>query len=117
VQRPACDGAVADIDWQHPEPLMSNQLATGVRKQVRGAGGTVLRRIQRLVVWSGLNPVLGTRTTYDLLGRELETADAGFFPVGHHPVSSNGVGYASGIYFYLVEVGDLSITQPNVLLK
>lgn len=61
-------------------------------------------------------------TVYDLLGKEVETLVNGTLPAGVHSYEWNAAGaedtpLASGLYFYRLTTGDLSLTRKMVLLK
>ena len=53
---------------------------------------------------------------YDLLGRETATLVDNDYAPGEYNVLFNGEGFASGIYFYRIQMGDFSQTRKMVLL-
>ncbi|MBS1516958.1 MAG: T9SS type A sorting domain-containing protein [Bacteroidetes bacterium] len=54
---------------------------------------------------------------YDVLGKELKTLVNGIFRTGHYKTEFNATGFPSGIYFYMIETGNSSITKSLILLK
>jgi len=54
---------------------------------------------------------------YDIMGRKLETLIDSPQEPGSHSVSWSSNESSSGIYFYRIDTGDISVTRPMVLLK
>ena len=54
---------------------------------------------------------------YDILGREVKTLVNGQELPGTHKVRFNGIGIASGVYFYRIQAGEFISTKKFVLLK
>jgi hypothetical protein len=54
---------------------------------------------------------------YDVLGKEVATIINEEKPAGTYEVSFNGEGFASGIYYYKLTVGNISETKKMILLK
>ena len=53
----------------------------------------------------------------DILGRKIETIDAGIKPAGKHQVLWNADDLSSGIYFYKIQAGDYGETKKMLLIK
>ncbi len=58
-----------------------------------------------------------TITVYDILGRRVEALVDEALPAGNHQVAWQADDYASGIYFYRMEVGDLTLSRKMLLIK
>ena len=63
-----------------------------------------------------------TLKIYNVLGQEIRTLveeekEPGYYTVTWDGVDSDGVGAASGIYFYRLKVGDFNATKRMVLMK
>jgi hypothetical protein len=54
---------------------------------------------------------------YDLLGREIENFVNKAQPAGRYSITWSAVGFPSGIYFYKIDAGDISMTKKMFLLK
>ncbi len=54
---------------------------------------------------------------YNLLGREVATLIAGVQEAGNYSAPFDGTGLASGVYFYRLQAGSVSITKKLVLMK
>jgi hypothetical protein len=54
---------------------------------------------------------------FDLAGREVTTLAKGFQTAGRYAIAWNGRDFASGIYFYRVNLGEQSFVNRMVLLK
>jgi hypothetical protein len=54
---------------------------------------------------------------YDILGRNLETIDKGTQDAGEYQIIWNAQDQPSGLYFYRIHAGDLTLTNKMVLLK
>ena len=64
-------------------------------------------------------PDLGfvTLKVYDVLGREVKTLVNEIKPAGRYKVEFDGSGFASGVYFYRLEVNKFVQTKRMVLVK
>lgn len=58
-----------------------------------------------------------TLSVYDILGRKVETINAGRQSGGQHSIFWNAKDVSSGIYFYKIQAGDFSETRRCLLLK
>jgi hypothetical protein len=56
-------------------------------------------------------------TVFDLAGREVATLAKGFQTAGRYAIAWNGSDFASGIYFYRVNLGEQYFVNRMVLLK
>lgn len=56
-------------------------------------------------------------TVYDLLGREVAVLVNEVKPAGLHAVTLDATRYASGIYFYRLEAGNVTFTRKMTLIK
>ncbi len=56
-------------------------------------------------------------SVFDVKGRLLDHLVSGVRPTGEHVVQWDARGYASGIYFYRLQVGDFVKTRKMILLK
>ena len=54
---------------------------------------------------------------YDVLGREVSVLVNERQEAGIHEVNFDGSGFAAGVYFYRLQVGDFSQTKKLVLLN
>jgi hypothetical protein len=54
---------------------------------------------------------------YDILGREIANLVNEFQKSGTYKANWNAAGFSSGIYFYTLSAGELSITNKTILLK
>lgn len=54
---------------------------------------------------------------YDLSGREVASLINGFRQAGRHELTFNGAAYASGIYIYRLQAGDVMIHGKMMLMK
>ncbi|MCE1189989.1 MAG: T9SS type A sorting domain-containing protein [Ignavibacteria bacterium] len=54
---------------------------------------------------------------YNIMGQEVETLISGVQKPGTMKVTFNGYGMASGVYFYRLEAGNVSITRKMMLMK
>jgi hypothetical protein len=54
---------------------------------------------------------------YNLLGEEVATLFNGVQQAGNHTVVFDATGYPSGVYFYRLQAGNVSITKKLVLMK
>ena len=54
---------------------------------------------------------------YNLLGKEVASLIDKPQPAGIHSVSFDGSRFASGVYFYKLQAGDLCITKKMLLVK
>jgi hypothetical protein len=54
---------------------------------------------------------------YDITGREISKLVNGFYTAGSHQVIFNAERLSSGIYFYVLKSGDISISKKMILLK
>ncbi len=54
---------------------------------------------------------------YNVLGEKVETLLKGFQPQGDHIVAFDASRLPSGVYFYTIRFGDISVTKKMVLLK
>ena len=54
---------------------------------------------------------------YDILGRQVETADMGSLSAGQHVYEFNGMGKASGVYFYRLVTEQFIDTKKMLLVK
>jgi hypothetical protein len=54
---------------------------------------------------------------YNLLGREVATLIAGVQEAGNYSAPFDGTGLASGVYFYRLQAGSVSITKKLVFMK
>ncbi|HTY60388.1 MAG TPA: T9SS type A sorting domain-containing protein [Bacteroidota bacterium] len=43
---------------------------------------------------------------YDVLGQKVASLASGYYPAGHHSVTWNGTGCATGVYFYRLQAGN-----------
>ncbi|MCE5250917.1 M4 family metallopeptidase [bacterium] len=62
-------------------------------------------------------PGLVSLTVYDLLGQNVATLVNGYSPAGSFTATFDGRGLASGIYLYLLKIGDYSMTKKMTLVK
>ena len=62
-------------------------------------------------------PTLVKITIYDLLGKQLSVIMEENKNAGHHNVTFNSDGLASGVYFYEIEAGDYIEAKKMVILK
>ncbi|MDZ7314739.1 MAG: glycosyl hydrolase family 18 protein [candidate division KSB1 bacterium] len=53
----------------------------------------------------------------DAAGRRLETLVHGFLPAGSHASTFNGVGFASGVYYAVLQTPSFSTVRPFTLIK
>ena len=58
-----------------------------------------------------------TLKVYDVLGKEIATLVNEEKLNGNYEVEFNGIGLASGIYYYRITVGNFSQTKKMILLK
>lgn len=58
-----------------------------------------------------------TLIVYDLLGKKVATLINGEYESGFHSVLFNSNGLASGIYFYTLTIGNISLTKSMILMK
>ncbi len=58
-----------------------------------------------------------TLSVYDVRGRLVERLVAEVRPTGEHVVEWNAEGFATGIYFYRLQVGNFMETRKMILLK
>ncbi len=58
-----------------------------------------------------------TLSVYDVSGRLVDRLVSDTRPAGQHLVEWDASGFASGIYFYRMVVGDFSETRKMILLK
>ena len=58
-----------------------------------------------------------TLKVYDVLGNEVRTLVSNKQPAGSYEISFDGEGLSSGIYFYNLSAGGLSVTKMMTLLK
>jgi hypothetical protein len=58
-----------------------------------------------------------TLKVYNVLGQEVATLVSGVQPAGKHSVTFDGSRLASGVYFYRLQAGNVSITRKLLLLK
>jgi hypothetical protein len=56
-------------------------------------------------------------SVYDVTGRLIDQLVSGMQPAGEHVVEWNAKGLSSGIYFYRIQIGNLSETRKLILLK
>jgi len=54
---------------------------------------------------------------FDILGREVATLVNGFMKAGTHDVVFDASNYSSGVYFYKLVAGDVTITKKMLLVK
>ncbi|HQT90752.1 MAG TPA: T9SS type A sorting domain-containing protein, partial [Candidatus Kryptobacter bacterium] len=54
---------------------------------------------------------------YNVLGQRVRSMSTGFQPAGEHTVEFNASTLPSGVYFYTVRFGGMSLTKKMVLLK
>jgi len=54
---------------------------------------------------------------YDILGREIETLLDGYYQSGSYNLRFDGSAFASGLYFYSLRAGDVTISKQMMLLK
>jgi hypothetical protein len=54
---------------------------------------------------------------FDMLGREVETLVNGRMAAGEHTISFNAGSLSSGVYFYRLSTGEMSVTKKFTLLK
>jgi probable HAF family extracellular repeat protein len=54
---------------------------------------------------------------YDILGRNLETMDKGIQDAGEYQITWDAQDQPSGLYFYRIHAGDLTLTNKMALLK
>jgi hypothetical protein len=54
---------------------------------------------------------------YDVMGRRVATLVRGVQGAGDHVAEWNAVGFASGVYYCRIEVGDFTATRKMILLK
>jgi hypothetical protein len=54
---------------------------------------------------------------YDVSGRLVDVLEEGVRPAGEHAVEWSAQGIASGVYFYRLEAGDVTVTRKVVLLR
>jgi len=54
---------------------------------------------------------------YDILGRSLETMNKGIQDAGEHQVVWDAQGQPSGLYFYRIHAGDITVMNKMALLK
>ena len=43
---------------------------------------------------------------YDVLGQKVASLASGYYPAGHHSVTWNATGCATGVYFYRLQAGN-----------
>jgi hypothetical protein len=58
-----------------------------------------------------------TLKVFDLLGRQVRTLVHNMQAPGQYAVTFNAQDLASGVYFYRLQSGDMSITKKLVLMK
>ncbi len=58
-----------------------------------------------------------TITVYDILGRRVEVLVDETLPAGNHQALWQADDYASGMYFYRMEAGDLTLSRKMLLIK
>ncbi len=58
-----------------------------------------------------------TITVYDILGRRVEALVDETLPAGNHQALWQADDYASGMYFYRMEAGDLTLSRKMLLIK
>lgn len=54
---------------------------------------------------------------YNIAGQKIETIAEGFYQAGRHTCEWDGSSFASGIYLYRIEAGELLVTKKMVLMK
>ena len=54
---------------------------------------------------------------YDMLGKEVETLVNKYNHAGNYSFIFNASGYASGVYYYKLDVADYSKTRKMVLIR
>ncbi len=62
-------------------------------------------------------PGLATITIFDILGRKVETLVDDYQTAGLHQVTWNAGDFASGLYYYRIQVGDYTETKNMLLMK
>jgi len=58
-----------------------------------------------------------TLTVYNVLGQKVETLFSGYQNAGNYQATFNAIKYASGVYFYRLQTGSLTMTKKMMLLK
>ncbi|MBD3234603.1 MAG: T9SS type A sorting domain-containing protein [candidate division Zixibacteria bacterium] len=56
-------------------------------------------------------------SVYNLSGQKVATLEDGYRSAGEHSVTWDASEYSSGVYFYVLDVGDQKITRKMVILK
>ena len=56
-------------------------------------------------------------SVYNMLGQEVATLIDEIRPVGTHEIRLDALGWASGVYVYVLEAGEQTLTQKMILLK
>ena len=72
---------------------------------------------QTTICFNLQNPDHVTLKIYDIKGREITTLTDGYLPAGKHELNWDASEQPSGLYFYVLQAGDYSVTQKMVVQK